>query len=108
MSKSIQGEFLADFKSELVSKKEGHLMQVLDLLENLKMDSKNQRLVRISSELSDILALEENYEKVKNAKDLDELLEIIEKIDINDTMLKIYPEEILKKTFPTLAKKAFL
>ena len=91
-----------------ISRKDDAVGQVLDLLETLQTKQSGQgRLVRISSELSTALADEGNFEKVKNAKNLDELLDIVEGFEL-DAMLKVPCAELLQTSYPNLAKRAFL
>ncbi len=90
-----------------ISRKDDAVGQVLDLLETLQAKGGQGRLVRISSELSTALADEGNFEKVKNAKNLDELLDIVEGFEL-DAMLKVPCAELLQTSYPNLAKRAFL
>ncbi|NDJ27327.1 hypothetical protein DMB95_07935 [Campylobacter sp. MIT 12-8780] len=108
MSKPIQLEALETFKEELSAKKPELVLQVLSLLENLKAKAQDEKMVRISAELSAILNDEKNYEKIKSARDLNELLEFIEEMNEANIMLKIYPSESLRSSFPHLAQESFL
>lgn len=81
--------------------------QALSLLETLQ-SQQSGRMVRISSELSNALADEDNFKKIQNAKNLDELLDTMEGFELENTMLKVPCEELLRATYPSLAKRAFL
>ena len=107
MSSPLNTQFIVDFNCEQgVSKKSESLMQILDFLEILKSNS-NEKMARISSELTHILENEENLNKIENAKDLNELLEILKELNLSK-MLKVYDNETLKEYFPNLAKSAFI
>lgn len=90
-----------------ISKEYDTLGQALTLLEVLQ-SQESEKMVRISSELSEFLADERNYEQIKNAKNLDELLEIIALTQDSEKMLRVPCDELLKDNFPNLAKNAFL
>lgn len=90
-----------------ISKESDTLGQALALLEVLQ-SQESERIVRISSELSEILADERNYEQIKNAKNLDDLLEFIEQKQDCDKMLRVPCAELLRESYPALAKNAFL
>ncbi|TKX28865.1 hypothetical protein [Campylobacter estrildidarum] len=106
MSKPLNEEFFIELNTDLVDRKNEVLLQVLDLLEVLKAN-KDEKMARISSELTEILESEENLEKIMQAKNLDELLEIL--ILLNDNkMIKIYENSYLEEKFPNLAADKFL
>lgn len=107
MSSPLNTQILVDLNCEQeVSKKSESLMQILDLLEVLKSNS-NEKMVRISCELTEILSNEDNLNKIENAKNLNELLEILQELNLSK-MLKIYDNETLKDYFPTLARCEFI
>ncbi len=109
MSKPISIQNLPEFKEDFLAQKPEILTQALNLLENLlRSNASDEKLVRISSELSEILSDEKNYEKIKSAKNLDELLNTLESLNKSDKMLKIYPKQSLEQAYPTLAQKSFL
>ncbi|ECQ0732174.1 TPA: hypothetical protein ACW4FD_001060 [Campylobacter coli] len=106
MSKPLNEEIFIEFKSDLAERKNEVLLQVLELLETFRSD-KNEKMARISSELTEILENEENLEKILNAKNLEELLNIL--IALNeDKMIKVYENAYLKERFPHLASSQFL
>ena len=90
-----------------ISKSNDAVGQALSLLETLQ-SQQSGRMVRISSELSNALADENNFKKIQNAKNLDELLDTMEGFELENTMLKVPCEELLRATYPSLAKRAFL
>ncbi|MCW1360364.1 PTS sugar transporter subunit IIA [Campylobacter sp. US33a] len=106
MSKPLQEEIFKEQSLIQESKFAEPLMQILSLLEILK-SSTNEKMARISSELSEILSDESKFEKIQNAKNLEELLQIIEKFNFSQ-MLKIYDLNSLRMNFPLLAKQNFL
>ncbi len=106
MSKPLNEEIFIEFKSDLAERKNEVLLQALELLETFRSD-KNEKMARISSELTEILENEENLEKILNAKNLEELLNIL--IALNeDKMIKVYEDSYLKEKFPNVMVDKFL
>ncbi|EKC4009083.1 hypothetical protein OPZ30_001486 [Campylobacter jejuni] len=106
MSKPLNEEIFIEFKSDLAERKNEVLLQVLELLETFRSD-KDEKMARISSELTEILENEENLEKILNAKNLEELLNIL--IALNeDKMIKVYEDSYLKEKFPNVMVDKFL
>lgn len=106
MSKPLDQEVLLDLNTNATSKRDGILLQLLNLLENLQMHN-SEKMIRISGELTEILANKRNCSKLYKAKNLEELLHIL--LQINQSkMLKIYGNDYLKEKFPVLAKNNFL
>ncbi len=106
MSKPLNEEFFVEFNTELVDRKNEVLLQVLELLEILK-SNKNEKMARISGELTELLENEGNLEQILNAKNLEELLNIL--IVLNEEkMIKVYENSYLKERFPNLAVDKFL
>ncbi|EAL4045832.1 hypothetical protein ACE26A_001085 [Campylobacter coli] len=106
MSKPLNEEIFVEFKSDLAERKNEVLLQVLELLETFRSDE-NEKMARISSELTEILENEENLEKILNAKNLEELLNIL--IALNeDKMIKVYEDSYLKEKFPNIMVDKFL
>ncbi|HEF2949850.1 TPA: hypothetical protein R8759_001216 [Campylobacter coli] len=106
MSKPLNTEFFIELDTPVINRKSEVLLQVLELLETFRSD-KNEKMARISSELTEILENEENLEKILNAKNLEELLNIL--IALNeDKMIKVYENAYLKERFPHLASSQFL
>ncbi|EAH9928674.1 hypothetical protein SUS31_001427 [Campylobacter jejuni] len=106
MSKPLNEEIFIEFKSDLAERKNEVLLQVLELLETFRSDE-NEKMARISSELTEILENEENLEKILNARNLEELLNIL--IALNeDKMIKVYEDSYLKEKFPNVMVDKFL
>lgn len=106
MSKPLNTEFFIELDTPVINRKSEVLLQVLELLETFRSDE-NEKMARISSELTEILENEENLEKILNAKNLEELLNIL--IALNeDKMIKVYENAYLKERFPHLASSQFL
>lgn len=99
MSKPVSAAF--------ISRENDTLGQALALLEVLQ-SQESEKIVRISSELSEILADERNFEQIKNATNLDELLAFIEQKQASEKMLRVPCAELLRENYPALAKNAFL
>lgn len=106
MSKPLNEEIFVEFKSDLVEVKNEVLLQVLELLETFRSD-KNEKMVRISGELTEILENEENLEKILNAKNLEELLNILVALN-EDKMIKVYENSYLREKFPNVMVDKFL
>lgn len=62
MSKPLNTEFFIELDTPVINRKSEVLLQVLDLLETLK-SNQNEKMARISSELTELLENEENLEK---------------------------------------------
>ncbi|HHI9564360.1 TPA: hypothetical protein ACQCUW_001227 [Campylobacter jejuni] len=106
MSKPLNEEIFVEFKSDLPERKNEVLLQVLELLETFRSDE-NEKMARISSELTEILENEENLEKILNAKNLEELLNILTALN-EDKMIKVYEDSYLKEKFPNVMVDKFL
>ncbi|HEA8076610.1 TPA: hypothetical protein RXM91_001180 [Campylobacter jejuni] len=106
MSKPLNEEIFVEFKSDLGERKNEVLLQVLELLETFRSDE-NEKMARISSELTEILENEENLEKILNAKNLEELLNILVALN-EDKMIKVYEDSYLKEKFPNVMVDKFL
>ncbi|WP_348518718.1 flagellar hook-length control protein FliK [Campylobacter sp. CCS1377] len=84
-----------------------NFMQILGLLDALKMDSKAINLNQFSQKTKQILSIEKNLNVLKNAKDLNELLDLAKKLDLNIEKIKVDRLVELKNTFPNLDKAGF-
>ncbi|MCW1360365.1 flagellar hook-length control protein FliK [Campylobacter jejuni] len=84
-----------------------NFMQILGLLDVLKMDSKAVNLNQFSQKTKQILSIEKNLNILKNAKDLNELLDLAKKLDLNIEKIKVDRLVELKNTFPNLDKAGF-
>ena len=87
MSKPLNTEFFIELDTPVINRKSEVLLQVLDLLETLK-SNQNEKMARISSELT-------------------ELLDILVALN-EDKMIKVYENAYLKERFPHLASSQFL
>ncbi|MCX2682654.1 hypothetical protein OQH60_02010 [Campylobacter sp. MIT 21-1685] len=106
MSKPLNKEILADFCVELVNRKSEILLQALELLERLRTNTSDS-LLRIPAELTELLNGEENFEKIVNTKNVEELAELLSQYS-TDSMIKVYENNYLKAKFPILAQSQFL
>ncbi|RTJ98503.1 hypothetical protein [Campylobacter jejuni] len=106
MSKPLNEEIFVEFKSDIAERKNEVLLQVLELLETFR-SGENEKMARISSELTEILENEENLEKILNAKNLEELLNILTALN-EDKMIKVYEVSYLKEKFPNVMVGKFL
>ncbi|RTJ54663.1 hypothetical protein [Campylobacter jejuni] len=106
MSKPLNEEIFVEFKSDLAKRKNEVLFQVLELLETFR-SGENEKMARISSELTEILENEENLEKILNVKNLEELLNILTALN-EDKMIKVYEDSYLKEKFPNVMVDKFL
>ncbi|MFQ6342848.1 hypothetical protein [Campylobacter sp. VTCC 70190] len=106
MSKPLNEEIFVEFKSDLVERKNEILLQVLELLETFK-SGKDEKMVRISGELTELLEKEENLEKILKAQNLEELLNILSFLN-EGKMIKVYENSYLKEKFPNVMVGSFL
>lgn len=106
MSRPLNEEVLELINTNLVDRKSEVLLQILELLETLKANE-DEKMARISGELTELLADENNFNEISKAKNLEELLAIL--VELNeDKMIKVYEEDYLKEKFPVLAKSHFI
>ncbi|ARE81284.1 hypothetical protein [Campylobacter helveticus] len=107
MSKPLNEVLLSEvFNEKCLARESETLLQVLNLLEILK-SKENDKMARISGELSELLENEKNFKKISKAKDLNELLDILVSLQ-KDKMIKVYENSYLEEKFPTLTKDNFL
>lgn len=106
MSKPFDERFLSPAGTEPVVQKSEVLLQILGFLEILKTNESG-KMARISGELTELLADENNLDKVLNAKNLEELLLVLVELDENK-MIKVYEKDYLKERFPLLARSRFI
>ncbi|MBK1963517.1 hypothetical protein [Campylobacter novaezeelandiae] len=105
MSKPLNQEILEGLNPEITIKKDNTLLEILNLLEILKSNT-NEKMARISGELTELLSNNENFIKIQKADNLNELLEIL--TDISNKMIKVHNSDFLKEKFPVLKKSKFL
>ncbi|ARJ57175.1 hypothetical protein [Campylobacter cuniculorum] len=106
MSKPLNEEVLSLINTALINRKNEVLLQILELLEILKAKD-DEKMARISSELTELLADESNLDEILKAKNLEELLNILVRLNENK-MIKIYEKNYLKEKFPHLAQSQFI
>lgn len=107
MSKPLNDGLLNEIlETNFVRREEESLLQILNLLEILRQN-KNEKMARISGELSEILDYEDNLAQLLKASNLEELCELLGHLR-KDKMLKVYELSYLKERFPQLAKDNFL
>ncbi|MBK1971269.1 hypothetical protein JG677_00710 [Campylobacter sp. TTU-622] len=105
MSKPLEQEILEELNLKVVNKKNNTLLEILNLLEILK-SNKNKKMARISGELTELLSNNENFIKIQNANNLNELLQIL--AEISNKMIKVHNNDFLEERFPVLKKNKFL
>ena len=83
-------------------------MQVLSVLEGI-FGGEAPNIAKISSSLEKLISIEENLAKLKDVKDLKDLLKIAEKLKLGLEKLSITNEALgaLKSKFPALDKANF-
>lgn len=101
-----------DVSSENISEQEAindeGFMQVLSVLEGI-FGGEAPNIAKISSSLEKLISIEENLAKLKDVKDLKDLLKIAEKLKLGLEKLSITSEALgaLKSKFPALDKANF-
>lgn len=105
MSKPLNQEILEGLNPEITIKKDNTLLEILNLLEILKSNT-NERMARISGELTELLSNNENFIKIQKADNLNELLQIL--TEISNKMIKVHNNDFLEEKFPVLKKNKFL
>ncbi len=106
MSKPLNEEVLSFIHTNLIDRKSEVLLEVLELLETLRANE-DERMARISGELTELLADEENFKEISQAKNLEELLNVLVRLNENK-MIKVYEQDYLKEKFPLLAGSEFI
>lgn len=82
-------------------------MQILSLLDKLKADTADIKLANLSTQLSRLLKTEANFNALKSASNLSELLNIAKDLGLNVKNIKVDRLLDLKATFPNLDKANF-
>ncbi|WP_139454001.1 flagellar hook-length control protein FliK [Campylobacter armoricus] len=82
-------------------------IQILSLLEVLQKDSKDIKLNKLTKDNTAILTLEKNINKLKNVKNISELLSIAKDLGLNVKNIKFEQIKNIKESFPNLDKKGF-
>ncbi|EOI3958639.1 flagellar hook-length control protein FliK [Campylobacter coli] len=82
-------------------------MQILSLLDKLKTDTADVKLANLSTQLSSLIKTEANFNALKGASNLSELLNIAKDLGLNVKNIKVDRLLDLKATFPNLDKANF-
>ncbi|EOX8607626.1 flagellar hook-length control protein FliK [Campylobacter coli] len=82
-------------------------MQILSLLDKLKADTADIKLANLSTQLSQLVKTEANFNALKSASNLSELLNIAKDLGLNVKNIKVDRLLDLKATFPNLEKANF-
>ncbi|HDZ5004509.1 TPA: flagellar hook-length control protein FliK [Campylobacter jejuni] len=82
-------------------------MQILSLLDKLKTDTVDVKLANLSTQLSSLIKTEANFNALKGASNLSELLDIAKDLGLNVKNIKVDRLLDLKVTFPNLDKANF-
>ncbi|EGP2419796.1 flagellar hook-length control protein FliK [Campylobacter coli] len=82
-------------------------MQILSLLDKLKADTADIKLANLSTQLSQLVKTEANFNALKSASNLSELLDIAKDLGLNVKNIKVDRLLDLKATFPNLDKADF-
>ncbi|EAI0346062.1 flagellar hook-length control protein FliK [Campylobacter coli] len=82
-------------------------MQILSLLDKLKADTADIKLANLSTQLSQLVKTEANFNALKSASNLSELLNIAKDLGLNVKNIKVDRLLDLKATFPNLDKTNF-
>lgn len=82
-------------------------MQILSLLDKLKTDTADVKLANLSTQLSSLIKTEANFNALKGASNLSELLDIVKDLGLNVKNIKVDRLLDLKATFPNLDKADF-
>ncbi len=82
-------------------------MQILSFLDKLKTDTADVKLANLSTQLSSLIKTEANFNALKGASNLSELLDIAKDLGLNVKNIKVDRLLDLKATFPNLDKADF-
>lgn len=82
-------------------------IQILSLLDKLKTDTADVKLANLSTQLSSLIKTEANFNALKGASNLSELLDIAKDLGLNVKNIKVDRLLDLKATFPNLDKADF-
>ena len=84
------------------------LMEILSLLDKLKIDSTDVKLGNLSTQLSNLVKTESNLNALKNASNFKELLDIAKDLGLSVKNIKIeHLTQSLKEEFPNLNQAGF-
>lgn len=105
MSRLQKGAF--DESDKISIFESASFMQILSLLDKLKTDTADVKLVNLSTQLSSLIKTEANFNALKGASNLSELLDIAKDLGLNVKNIKVDRLLDLKATFPNLDKADF-
>lgn len=105
MSKLQKGAF--DESDKISIFESASFMQILSLLDKLKTDTADVKLANLSTQLSSLIKTEANFNALKGASNLSELLDIAKDLGLNVKNIKVDRLLDLKATFPNLDKADF-
>ncbi|ENI1312924.1 flagellar hook-length control protein FliK [Campylobacter jejuni] len=105
MSRLQKGAF--DESDKISIFESASFMQILSLLDKLKTDTADVKLANLSTQLSSLIKTEANFNALKGASNLSELLDIAKDLGLNVKNIKVDRLLNLKATFPNLDKADF-
>lgn len=105
MSRLQKGAF--DESDKISIFESASFMQILSLLDKLKTDTTDVKLANLSTQLSSLIKTEANFNALKGASNLSELLDIAKDLGLNVKNIKVDRLLDLKATFPNLDKADF-
>lgn len=105
MSRLQKGAF--DESDKISIFESASFMQILSLLDKLKTDTADIKLSNLSTQLSSLIKTEANFNALKGASNLSELLDIAKDLGLNVKNIKVDRLLDLKATFPNLDKADF-
>lgn len=105
MSRLQKGAF--DESDKMSIFESASFMQILSLLDKLKTDTADVKLANLSTQLSSLIKTEANFNALKSASNLSELLDIAKDLGLNVKNIKVDRLLDLKATFPNLDKADF-
>ncbi|EAJ5314273.1 flagellar hook-length control protein FliK, partial [Campylobacter coli] len=98
MSRLQKGAF--DESDKISIFESASFMQILSLLDKLKTDTADVKLANLSTQLSSLIKTEANFNALKGASNLSELLDIAKDLGLNVKNIKVDRLLDLKATFP--------
>ncbi|EAK7188351.1 flagellar hook-length control protein FliK [Campylobacter jejuni] len=105
MSRLQKGAF--DESDKISIFESASFMQILSLLDKLKTDTADVKLANLSTQLSSLIKTEANFNALKGASNLSELLDIAKDLGLNVKNIKVDRLLDLKATFPNLDNADF-
>ncbi|ECK8130016.1 flagellar hook-length control protein FliK [Campylobacter jejuni] len=105
MSRLQKGAF--DESDKISIFESASFMQILSLLDKLKTNTADVKLANLSTQLSSLIKTEANFNALKGASNLSELLDIAKDLGLNVKNIKVDRLLDLKVTFPNLDKADF-